>query len=85
MHHDTSITPRTDRVAVVVNTASRTGARALPLVSAALRRTAEEVVGGGDGTIGCAAGPVAHTGTTLGVLALGTANDFGRTLEIRPH
>ncbi|RYC04132.1 lipid kinase [Nocardioides zhouii] len=109
MHHDTPTTPRTDRVAVVVNTASRTGARALPLVSAALGRTAEEVVvypahgglelldalgaamddepdllvvGGGDGTIGCAAGLVAHTRTTLGVLPLGTANDFARTLEI---
>ncbi len=101
--------PRTDRVAVVVNTASRTGARALPLVTRELRRTADEVqvhpahggaellealeqamdtgpdllvVGGGDGTIGCAAGLVAHTSTTLGVLPLGTANDFARTLEI---
>ena len=101
--------PRLDRVAVVVNTASRTGSRALPLVEAALRRTSEEVlvhrahggpelldalgaamddepdllvVGGGDGTIGCAAGLVAHTSTTLGVLPLGTANDFARTLEI---
>jgi len=94
--------PRLDRVAVVINTASRTGARALPLVHAALRRTAHEVtvhparggpelmdalgaamdeepdllvVGGGDGTIGCAAGLLAHTGTALGMLPLGTAND----------
>jgi YegS/Rv2252/BmrU family lipid kinase len=101
--------PRTDRVAVVVNTASRTGAQALPLVESALRRTSDHVVvhpahggaelvsalraamveqpdllvvGGGDGTIGCAAGLVAHTDTTLGVLPLGTANDFARTLEI---
>jgi diacylglycerol kinase (ATP) len=101
--------PRTDRVAVVVNTASRLGARALPLVTRELARAAEEVqvhpahggaglrdaldaamatqpdllvVGGGDGTIGCAAGLVAHTSTTLGVLPLGTANDFARTLEI---
>ena len=101
--------PRTDRVAVVVNTASRTGAQALPLVESALRGTSEHVVvhpahggaelasaleaamveqpdllvvGGGDGTIGCAAGLVAHTDTTLGVLPLGTANDFARTLEI---
>ena len=98
-------TPRTDRVAVVVNTASRTGARALPLVESALRRASEQVlvhpahggaelmgalraamaeapdllvVGGGDGTVGCAAGLVAHTRTTLGVLPLGTANDFAR-------
>ncbi|MCW2737224.1 lipid kinase [Nocardioides sp.] len=101
--------PPLGRVAVVVNTASRTGARALPLVKPALQKTSEEVVvhpahgglelldalgaamdegpdllvvGGGDGTIGCAAGLVAHTGTVLGVLPLGTANDFARTLEI---
>jgi diacylglycerol kinase (ATP) len=40
------------------------------------------LVGGGDGTVGCAAALLAHTGTTLGVLPLGTANDFARTLEI---
>jgi diacylglycerol kinase (ATP) len=40
------------------------------------------VVGGGDGTVGCAAGRVAGTATTLGVLPLGTANDFARTLQL---
>ena len=102
-------TPRTDRVAVVVNTAARAGARALPLLESVLRPLAREVslrpahdgagladalaaamesdpdllvVGGGDGTIGCAAEKVAHTRTALGVLPLGTANDFARTLEI---
>jgi YegS/Rv2252/BmrU family lipid kinase len=40
------------------------------------------VVGGGDGTVSCAAGRVAGTDVTLGVLPLGTANDFARTLEI---
>lgn len=40
------------------------------------------VVGGGDGTIGCAADLVAGTRTVLGVLPLGTANDFARTLEL---
>lgn len=101
--------PRAERVAVVVNTGSRTGARSLPLLDAALRPAADEVVlhpvtsgaglvpaleaaladepdllvvGGGDGTIGAAAGLVAHTRTALGVLPLGTANDFARTLEI---
>ncbi|MBS2938094.1 lipid kinase [Nocardioides sp. J2M5] len=101
--------PSTDRVAVVVNTAARSGARALPLVEQALRGRAGDVVvhaaegggglaaaldaaladgpdllvvGGGDGTIGCAAARVAHTGTALGVLPLGTANDFARTLGI---
>ncbi|SED07823.1 lipid kinase, YegS/Rv2252/BmrU family [Nocardioides exalbidus] len=101
--------PRSDRVSVVVNTASRTGLRALPLVEAALRSVSDDVrvrpahgggelmdalqvavadepdllvVGGGDGTIACAAGLVSRTRTTLGVLPLGTANDFARTLEI---
>ncbi|GAB3039574.1 lipid kinase [Nocardioides flavus (ex Wang et al. 2016)] len=109
MQQDTPVTPRTDRVAVVVNTAARTGARALPLVASALRGVGSEVavhpvqggaelhevlvavmddapdllvVGGGDGTVGCAAAAVAHTRTRLGVLPLGTANDFARTLEI---
>jgi YegS/Rv2252/BmrU family lipid kinase len=109
MSQQTPATPRTDRVAVVVNTASRRGARVLPLVEQALRGVADEVTvravhggldllealsaaaddapdllvaGGGDGTIGCAAEMVAHTRTRLGVLPLGTANDFARTLEI---
>jgi YegS/Rv2252/BmrU family lipid kinase len=40
------------------------------------------VVGGGDGTVSCAAERVAGTDTVLVVLPLGTANDFARTLEI---
>lgn len=40
------------------------------------------VVGGGDGTVSFAAGRLAGTGTLLGVLPLGTANDLARTLEI---
>ena len=40
------------------------------------------VVGGGDGTVSFAAGFFAGTGTVLGVLPLGTANDLARTLEI---
>ena len=109
MQQDTHGTPLTDRVAVVVNTSARSGARALPLVERALRGVADQVsvhpvtdgggleealrdaidagpsllvVGGGDGTVGCAAAMVAHTRTTLGVLPLGTANDFARTLGI---
>lgn len=42
------------------------------------------VVGGGDGTVGCAAGKAAGTDVTLGILPLGTANDLARTLQI-PH
>lgn len=40
------------------------------------------VVGGGDGTVSYTAGRVAGTSVVLGVLPLGTANDFARTLEI---
>jgi YegS/Rv2252/BmrU family lipid kinase len=40
------------------------------------------VVGGGDGTVGAAAHRVAGTDTVLGVVPLGTANDFARTLEV---
>jgi diacylglycerol kinase (ATP) len=40
------------------------------------------VVGGGDGTVSCAAAKVAGTKVALGVLPLGTANDFARTLEV---
>jgi YegS/Rv2252/BmrU family lipid kinase len=52
-----------------------------------LRRVRDEdhdliIVGGGDGTLSCAAGLVAGTGQVLGVLPLGTANDFARTLQV---
>jgi YegS/Rv2252/BmrU family lipid kinase len=40
------------------------------------------VVGGGDGSVGYAAGLVAGTDVTLGILPLGTANDFARTLQL---
>jgi diacylglycerol kinase (ATP) len=44
------------------------------------------VVGGGDGTISCAAGVLAdlphEDRAVLGVLPLGTANDFARTIEM---
>lgn len=40
------------------------------------------VVGGGDGTVSFAAGQLAGTGTVLGILPLGTANDLARTLDI---
>jgi diacylglycerol kinase (ATP) len=39
-------------------------------------------VGGGDGTMSTAVDHLAHRGITLGVLPLGTANDFARTLQI---
>ena len=40
------------------------------------------IVGGGDGTLGAVAARMAHRDTILGVLPLGTANDFARTLGI---
>jgi YegS/Rv2252/BmrU family lipid kinase len=40
------------------------------------------VVGGGDGSLSCAAGLLAGSGATFGILPLGTANDFARTLRI---
>lgn len=52
-------------------------------IRAELRRGARVVVvGGGDGTISAAAGVLAGTDAALGVLPLGTANDFARTLRI---
>ena len=40
------------------------------------------IVGGGDGTLGAVGSRMAHRGATLGVMPLGTANDFARTLAI---
>lgn len=40
------------------------------------------VVGGGDGTVAAASERLAHSGTVLGVLPLGTANDLARTLHL---
>ncbi|MGB3390749.1 MAG: lipid kinase [Pseudaminobacter sp.] len=42
------------------------------------------IVGGGDGTLNAAAPGLVDTGLPLGVLPLGTANDFARTLGIPP-
>lgn len=41
------------------------------------------VVGGGDGTFRTVAGLLANTDATLGVLPLGTVNDFARNLTIK--
>jgi YegS/Rv2252/BmrU family lipid kinase len=40
------------------------------------------VLGGGDGTVSCAVDHLAGTRVVLGVIPLGTANDFARTLQI---
>src|SRR5579863_9157208 len=43
------------------------------------------VIGGGDGSLRCVAGILAETNTVLGVLPLGTVNDFARNLGIEPN
>jgi diacylglycerol kinase (ATP) len=57
---------------------------ALPgLVRDELARGATQViVGGGDGTLSCAAGVVAGSEAVMSVLPLGTANDFARSLRL---
>ncbi len=40
------------------------------------------IVGGGDGTLNAAAPGLVHAGLPLGVLPLGTANDFARTIGL---
>lgn len=40
------------------------------------------ILGGGDGTLNAAANGLVHTGLPLGVLPLGTANDFARTIGL---
>jgi diacylglycerol kinase family enzyme len=59
------------------------GEEILKLVTDALedarRQTIDAVVvGGGDGTVGCAAGVLAGTGVPLGILPLGTLNHFAK-------
>ncbi len=58
--------------------------RRLPkVVGGALRAGCDLiVVGGGDGSIGCVVDLLAHHDAALGVLPVGTANDFARTLGI---
>jgi len=53
-------------------------------IAEAVRTTESElvVVGGGDGTLGSAAGALAHTGRSLGVLPLGTRNHLALELGI---
>ncbi len=43
------------------------------------------VAAGGDGTVGAVTGYVADTGAVLGVLPLGTSNDFARSLGLPTH
>jgi diacylglycerol kinase family enzyme len=50
--------------------------------AAAADRPEAVVVGGGDGTVRCAAEALAGSGVTLGVLPLGTLNHFAKDLQI---
>src|SRR5690349_3836478 len=40
------------------------------------------ILGGGDGTVSAGASALAYSDAKLGILPLGTANDFARTLDI---
>lgn len=61
-------------------------ADATETLSDLIRRRAQQfdlvVLGGGDGTLNTAASGLLDTGLPLGVLPLGTANDFARTVGI---
>jgi len=52
------------------------------LIAAYAHRVDAVIVGGGDGTLNAAAPGLMQTGLPLGILPLGTANDFSRTLGI---
>jgi len=52
------------------------------LISRRARDVDLAIIGGGDGTLNAAAAGLVFTGLPLGVLPLGTANDFARTLGI---
>lgn len=52
------------------------------IIAAYAGRVDAVIVGGGDGTLNAAAPGLMHTGLPLGILPLGTANDFARTLGI---
>lgn len=54
------------------------------LISRNARNVDLAIIGGGDGTLNAAAAGLVYTGLPLGVLPLGTANDFARTLGIPP-
>lgn len=58
------------------------GENASELISRRADHVDFAIVGGGDGTLNAAAAGLVYTGLPLGVLPLGTANDFARTVGI---
>ncbi len=60
---------------------------ALPDAMANIMKLAPElvIIGGGDGTISTASNYLAYTSTILGYLPLGTTNNFGRGLGLKPR
>jgi len=62
---------------------AESGEDILRLVETALKSDAEIIVaGGGDGTISAVAGKIFKTNKTLGILPLGTLNNFSKDLKI---
>jgi diacylglycerol kinase (ATP) len=57
-------------------------ANASELISRCADHVDMVIVGGGDGTLNAAASGLVYTGLPLGVLPLGTANDFARTIGL---
>jgi diacylglycerol kinase (ATP) len=57
------------------------------MIRAVARSIDAVIIGGGDGTINLALKPILEAGLPLGVVPLGTANDFARTMGIPadPH
>jgi len=85
----------TGSIAAAVNVMSRGGMTVIEerasgneTLSDLIRRRAPDfdlvVLGGGDGTLNIAAAGLVDAGLPLGVLPLGTANDFARTVGIPP-
>lgn len=58
------------------------GENASELISRRADHVDMVIVGGGDGTLNAAANGLVYTGLPLGVLPLGTANDFARTIGL---
>jgi diacylglycerol kinase (ATP) len=53
--------------------------------AAVLERCELILVGGGDGSMTCVVGCLAHTRSVLGVLPFGTGNSFAQSLGIKPN